>query len=142
VTFATAVVDPVMAIWAMGPPDEELRPQTVLFDAPFEVMNSRQVPRGAPETLVPSLVNLGLVGGRYALRGDAAFGLIRFTGTFTTISWVNTTTRERDGFGFTMGAVAVAPQQVIPEPATLALVGAGGAVLALGAGRRARRRAG
>jgi hypothetical protein len=142
VTFATAVVDPVMAIYAMGPPDEALRPQTVVFDTPFEVLNSRQVPRGFPERDVPSLVNLGLVGGGYVLRGDAGFGLIRFTGTHTTISWTLTTTGERDGFDFTIGAVAVAPQQVIPEPATVALVGAGGAVLALGAGRRARRRAG
>ena len=132
-TFAGPVVNPLLAVLYLGPPTEVLRPQLLAFDAPFEVVDTRQVPRG--DGLVPSLTDAGQSGGRYLLRGDAAWGLVRFRGTYTSVSWVGLT--GDPSFNLTWGAEAVGPQDVVPEPAPAVLTAAGALVLA-GVARRRR----
>ena len=75
-------------------------------------------------------VNLG--GGQFQLNGTGEpHGVIRFTGTVSSITWSSLTNEYWNGF--TVGTYGVAP---IPEPATVAMMLAGIAVVGAAARRR------
>ncbi len=108
ITFAEAVVDPVMAVLSIGRTN---LPVEYLFDADFEIVNS----------------GCGFWGGSCAgslfeepgnvLRGVEGHGVIQFQGTFTELNF--STNPAEFWHGFTIGIAGVAD---IPEPGLFALL--------------------
>jgi hypothetical protein len=125
VTFSQAIVNPVMAILSLGQPSLVI---TYNFDQPFNILSSGPGFFGGPGTLSQLTPNV--------LTGVEGHGLIQFQGTFSSISW--TVPSPETWHGFTVGVAAVAgPTQVIPEPATVTLLGLG--LVGIGAFARRRR---
>jgi hypothetical protein len=124
-TFSQPLVDPVMAILSLGQPAVTV---TYDFNAPFDVLNSGQGHWGGnPAGSLfedPSDV----------LRGIEGHGIIRFSGTFSSISWTIPT--AENWHGFQIGAAAVQDGTPAPEPASIALLGIALAGLALARRRR------
>ncbi len=131
VTFSAPVTNPLFAIVSLGGLGTLV---TYNFDSPFEILSFGPGAFGGPGTL--SQVN------DRTLTGNEGNGVIRFLGTFSTISW--TVPVAETWHGFTVGvqgaAVDQPPPDVVPEPATVALLGAG--LVAIGAaGARRQRKA-
>lgn len=108
ITFSSAVVNPVMAIMSLGQPNYLV---SYDFNAPFDVLNFGPGYWGGPGTLVELPGDV--------LQGEEGHGLIQFIGTFTSISF--TIPIAENWHGFQIGV----PGGVVPEPATLALLGLG-----------------
>jgi hypothetical protein len=108
-TFSQPLVDPVMAILSLG---QTGAPVTYNFNAPFDVLNSGTGFFGgaASGSLFEDPGNV--------LRGIEGHGIIRFSGTFSSISWTIPTAEF--WHGFQIGVVG--PTSTVPEPASLALV--------------------
>ena len=106
--FSSPVVDPVMAMLSIG---QSALPVSYAFDAPFEILNVGPGYWGSG-TLVELAGDV--------LEGREGHGLIRFGGTFTSLSW--TVPSPENWHGFTFGFVSV------PEPgaAPLLLLGLAG----------------
>jgi hypothetical protein len=122
VFFDAPVVDPVMAIVGLGEVD---LPASYLFDAPFTVLGSGYGFFGMGS------MPLTAAGGN-VLTAKEAHGVIQFQGTYSSISF--TATKSRDWSGFTIGAAdAVA---AVPEPDSLMLAMLGLALLAITGRRR------
>lgn len=103
ITFATPVVDPVMAIWSLG---QGGRPASFVFDSPFTIESGGPSNEygGNPLTYIVSGVN-----------GVEGNGTIQFHGTFSSISWTNPL--NENWYGFTVGTVSA-----VPEPSTWAML--------------------
>jgi len=109
VTFASPVVDLVMAIWSLGSPSV-----LTSFDfsnaTPIFVVGGPNADFGGQAiTVVGNTVN--------GLEGN---GVVQFTGPISSISWTDT---PELWYGFTVGSTALAPIHV-PEPSSLALLSA------------------
>ncbi len=115
ITFSSPVTNPILAIWSLGAGGDTAQfdfTQTPIFDA------------GGPSA------EYG--GSAITISGDNVYGAegngsIHLAGTFSSISF--TTPGYENWYGFTVGAN-------IPEPASMALLGAG--LLGLGVARRRR----
>ena len=123
VTFATAVVDPVMAIWSLGQGG---------INAQFAFTNATPIfVSGGPSN------EYG--GAPISVSGNTVFGAegngtVQFLGTYTSISWTNPV--FENWYGFDVGIAGVAP--AVPEPGTYALMLAGLSVVGFMARRRRR----
>ena len=104
ITFATPVVDPVMAIWSLGAGST---PASFVFTAaPFNIESGGPSAEygGTPLTLIVNGVS-----------GQEGNGTIQFQGTFNSISWINPNSEY--WYGFTVGTVSA-----VPEPSTWAML--------------------
>src|SRR5215467_7059620 len=125
IRFSTPVVDPVMAIWSLG---QGGAPASFVFTAsePFTIQS------GGPSNEFggSSITQSGNV-----VNGVEGNGTIRFSGTFSEITWTNP--QSEFFYGFTAGvAGGLTP---VPEPSTWLLVATVVGVLWLCYGRRLRR---
>src|SRR5215831_15374503 len=107
ITFSSPVVDPVMAIWSLGAGGA---PASFVFAAsePFTIQSGgpSQEFGGSSITAAGNVVN-----------GVEGNGTIRFSGTFSQISWTNP--QLEFFYGFTVGSAGVlAP---VPEPSSMVL---------------------
>jgi hypothetical protein len=104
ITFSSAVVDPVLAIWSLGAGGA---PASFVFTAsePFTIES------GGPSVEFggSSITQAGNV-----VSGVEGNGTIRFHGTFTQITWTNP--QFEFYYAFTVGAVSAASP--VPEPST------------------------
>ena len=129
ITFSQALTTPVMAIMSLGQPAVPVR--WVFTDEDFTILNSGTGFFG------------GAAGGSLfedageVLRGIEGHGVIRFNGTFTSITFTLPDLENWHGFQVGVDQQQVVQQQVVPEPATLLLVAGGFAARAVR--RRARR---
>jgi hypothetical protein len=93
ITFASAVTNPVLAIWSLGQGNLSASFQ---FDTPFTIES------GGPSAEYNGTSITSIGNGVYGQEGN---GVIQFTGTFTSISWTNPT--FEDWYGFTVGVSEV-----------------------------------
>ena len=120
ITFATAVTNPVFAIWSLGAPGAQA---SFLFTITptLEAGGPNSQFGGASITINGNTVN-----------GNEGNGVVQFTGTFTSISWTNS---FENFYAFTVGENG--GSAAVPEPASVVLIGSG--LAGLIARRRARR---
>lgn len=119
-SFDTPVTNPVLAIWSLGQPGSQA---SFDFDATptFQVGGPNANFGGSAITVTGNVVE-----------GREGNGVVQFNGSFSSISWTNT---PESFYGFTVGTAGdITP--AIPEPATLALLGAGLLAMALVKRRR------
>jgi hypothetical protein len=107
--FDMPLIDPVLAIVSLGNPSLLA---TYRFDAPFAVLSSGYGFWGIGPTPLTDL-------GGNVLAGREASGVVRFTGTFSSLSFT-APVADRDQ-RFTLGAAGIA--NVVPEPGILFAIG-------------------
>jgi hypothetical protein len=121
VTFASPVIDLVMAIWSLGSPSVLASFNFTDTTPTFVVGGPNANFGGQAITVVGNTVN-----------GQEGNGVVQFTGPIGSISWTNT---PESWYGFTVGSNALAPDQ-IPEPSSLPLLGAAIGLYLFGRGRQ------
>jgi hypothetical protein len=116
VAFSAPVVDPILAIWSLGNPS---------FSAQF-VFPANQaftIEGGGPNSeFAGSSIFSGGSCPANAVCGSEGNGVVRFTGTYSQISWTNPIAENY--YTFTVGAVG-GSTGAVPEPASLILLGSG-----------------
>jgi hypothetical protein len=115
ITFSSAVVDPVFAIWSLGAPGTPAS-----FD--FITKDNIILEGGGPSTEFAGST-ISVVGSN--VNGTEGNGVIRIDGTLSTISF--TTPSFENYYAFTVGfdQTLTPPTPGVPEPATLSLFGLG-----------------
>lgn len=121
ISFATAVVNLVFAIWSLGQPD---------LAASFAFNATPTLEAGGPNSLFGG--STITVSGN-TVSGHEGNGVVQYTGTFTSISWTNT---FENFYAFTVGLNGPSEPSSVPEPGTLALLALGLAGLDLASRRR------
>lgn len=107
ITFATPIVDPVMAIWSLGQSGD---PTYFDFNSePFTIVAGGPSSEYGGSTITTS--------GSDGVVGVEGNGVIQFDGTYSSITF--TTPSYEYYYAFTVGSVAT------PEPGSLALLGTG-----------------
>jgi hypothetical protein len=118
VAFGSPVVDPILAIWSLGNPS---------FSAQFvfPAAQSFTIEGGGPNSeFGGSSIFSGGMCPANAVCGIEGNGVVRFSGTYSQISWTNPIAENY--YTFTVGvAGAGGPNGVVPEPASLILLGSG-----------------
>ncbi len=117
VTFATALVNPVMAIWSLGQGG---------INANFSFTNATPTFVSGGPSAEYNGSPIGVAGN--VVSGVEGNGTVQFIGTFNSISWTNPV--YENWYGFNVGVAA------IPEPETYALMLAGLALMGFVARRR------
>jgi PEP-CTERM motif len=126
ITFSSAIVDPVFAIWSLGASGN-----TASFDFVSKTPEPFTLLGGGPST---EFGGSSLTVSGQNVSGAEGNGVIQFDGTFSSISF--TTPSFENYYAFTVGYDAtLTPTPSVPEPATLSLFGLG--LLALPLARRA-----
>jgi PEP-CTERM motif len=112
ITFSSAVVNPVMAIWSLGAGGA---PASFVFTAaePFTIQS------GGPSV---EFGGSSITGAGNIVSGVEGNGTIQFNGTFTQISWTNP--QFEFYYAFTVGAAETTTSPV-PEPSTYMMLGTG-----------------
>lgn len=132
ITFSRAVVDPVMAIFSLGRGDGNgAGLSRYVFDTDFTILNQGSGKFGAGED------RLTQVSGN-TLDGEEGYGLIQFSGSYTSISW-DIPIAEFWG-GIQVGFVNEQQVAPVPLPAS-ALLLLGGIASFAAVGRRKRKAA-
>jgi hypothetical protein len=126
ITFSSAVVDPVFAIWSLGAGNAP---------ASFDFVSKSPEPftllGGGPST---EFAGSSITVSGQNVNGTEGNGIIQFDGTFSSLTF--TTPSFENYYAFTVGYDAtLTPPTSVPEPATLSLFGLG--LLALPMARRA-----
>jgi hypothetical protein len=106
-TFSTAVVNPVLAIWSLG---QGGTPASFVFQGATPVFVSGGTSAeygGAPITVLGNTVS-----------GNEGNGTVQFLGTFNSLSWTNP--QYENWYGFNVGIA-----NAVPEPEVYALLIAG-----------------
>jgi len=124
VTFSSAVINPVMAIWSLGQGG---------INASFVFQNATPV-------FVSGGPSAEYAGNPISVVGNTVFGVegngtVQFIGTYTSLSWTNPV--FENWYGFNVGVAGVA--NPVPEPETYALMLAGLGVVGAIARRRQKR---
>jgi len=115
ITFDSVVTNPIIAIWSLGQGG---------INAEFD-FNATPTLQGGGATSQYGGQSITVLGDNvYGVEGN---GIVEFVGDFTSISWTNPV--YENWYGFTVGQAGA-----VPEPASLALLGAG--LAGLGAIRR------
>lgn len=127
ITFDAPVVDPVMALVSLGNNGQAI---TYEFTTPYTLLSSGTGYWGGSSSGSLTQISPTVLG------GVEGHGAIKFTGTYSSISW--TVPTGESWHGFTVGVTSVA---AVPEASTLSLLALGG-VTALGIVCRAVRRRG
>lgn len=127
--FSAPLTDPVLAILSLGQPGFGV---SYDFDAPFDILNQGAGYFGGGPTSLAELPGDVLV-------GTEGHGIIRFSGTFTSISWTIPTAEF--WHGFQLGVVDEAPAPAVPLPlgSLLLLTGLGSLAVARSFGSEALR---
>lgn len=128
VTLGAAIKDPIMAIVSLGQRGSNT---TYDFDSPFTIVSQGAGYWGGGAAALQQLPG-------DILQGNEGHGTIQFIGTFSTFSWTVPTPENWHGFTFGIRTTEALEPTGVPEPASLALVGA--ALLGLAATRRRKQR--
>ncbi|MBA4417877.1 MAG: hypothetical protein C0392_08205 [Syntrophus sp. (in: bacteria)] len=115
ITFGTAVLNPVMAIQSLGSPTQWT---SYVFTAPFTILSQGEGffnTNNNSSTLSPG-INV-VPPGHYELAGLEGNGVIQFSGTFSSISWV--VPAAETWHMFTVGVPIPAP---VPLPSSILLL--------------------
>jgi hypothetical protein len=118
ITFASPIVDPLIAFWSLGQPN---------LSATFTFVQTPTFEAGGPNAQYTG-VPINVVGN--VVSGIEGNGVVQFTGTLSSISWTNT---PEYYYAFTVGMAGTTTS--IPEPSTMLLLGSGLIGLA-GCGRK------
>jgi len=110
ITFSTPITDPVMAIWSLGAGGDIASYQFTASE-PFTIESGGPSDEYGGATIYTC--------GTDAVCGAEGNGTVQFDGTFTSLTWTNPV--FENWFGFTIGV----PRSVIPEPASIVVVGVG-----------------
>ena len=116
VTFASPIINPVLAIWSLGAPS---------VAATFTFSASPTLQAGGPNV---SFGGSSITVAGNVVSGREGNGVVRFDGTFSSISWTDT---PEFYYGFTVGTAGSAQVPSIPEPSSWALLGVGLIALAI-----------
>jgi len=108
ITFASPIVNPLIAIWSLGAPGISAT-FTFAQTPTFEVGGPNSQFGGMPINVVGNVVS-----------GSEGNGVVQFTGTFSSISWTNS---FENFYAFTVGMEGTTTP--VPEPTTMILLGSG-----------------
>jgi hypothetical protein len=131
ITFATPVVNPVMAIWSLGAAPGVGPAASFTFIPPatptFEAGGLNTEFGGSAISVAGNVIS-----------GQEGNGVVQFTGTFSSLSWTAT---FENFYGFTVGVNGPTGSdgggdRTVPEPTSLVLIGVGFAAFALSRRRR------
>ena len=125
ITFASAVVNPLLAFNSLGNLTQP-NAVTLTFSDAFQLLSDNTTAAGAWGTGTNSIVGNTLTGNEFS-------GLLRFNGTFTSLTFESS--NAENWTGFTVGY-----ESEVPEPSTVGLVLTG--LFALGVTARRRQRQG
>jgi len=127
ITFGAAVVNPIMEVVSLGQPS--LGTQYAFSLSAGQSMAI--LAQGPSNAFGGCATCLSLAGS--TLTGHEGDGIIQFTGTFTSLTWVGASPEYWNGFTFSVTGLATSD---VPEPSSTLLIGSGLLAAAFALARR------